>query len=439
MLSKTVALGLGSNLGHPVQNLRLALKALRNSSVLKVKSVSSIYESDAVLPEGASVDWNKSYLNAVALVELKSEMSPLELLSYIKNLELELGRKASERWAPRAIDIDILFWNGFDFSSETLKIPHVRLLERPFALLPLIEVWPLVRSQLKELPPWSHSWVLQKPFQTRISSKFFWPEFIGVLNITPDSFSDGGNLLTEDSLNLQLEKFFNQGADIIDLGAESTRPGALYVSESEECERLCWALKILEKSAFKFKISLDSRKAFVVKNIISKYKIDFLNDVMGFEDVKMQEVLKESGLQAFVMHSLSVPPLKDKVLSENTSPADQLSGWWFEKISSLERQGIKSSQLIFDPGIGFGKTSAQSLYLLANLGKFSGLQHDILIGHSRKSFQSAFSERLANERDLETSLVTQNLNVAFTQYLRVHNIETQKIALRSRGMVRLSD
>lgn len=438
MLNKTVALGLGSNLGSPIQNLRLTLKALKKFSFLKIKNISSIYESDALLPKEASTEWNKSYLNAVVLAELTQEITPLELLKAVKKLEKELGREVSARWAPRAIDIDILFWDGADFSSEELQIPHSRILERPFALLPLIEVWPEIKSKFEFLPSWSHSWVSQKPFQTRISSNFFWPKFVGILNITPDSFSDGGKFLQEEQLSQQLEKLKHQGADVIDIGAESTRPGAAAVSEDEELQRLNWAFKVIEKSGIDFEISLDSRRSAVVKNILSHYKVNFLNDVMGFEDLQMQSVLKESRLPAFVMHSLSIPPNKEKVLSDKSSPVGQLADWWQAKLQSLEACGIDKSKLIFDPGIGFGKTAEQSMHVLANLDQFSDIECDIIIGHSRKSFQTIFSNREASKRDLETALITQNLNLAFTQYLRVHDIETQKTALRSRGAVGLT-
>ena len=95
--------------------------------------------------------------------------------------------------------------------------------------------------------------------------------------------------------------------------------------------------------------------------------------------------------------------------------------------------GISDDQLIFDPGIGFGKSAEQSLYLLKNLGDLSEIKNEIMIGHSRKSFMSVFSNRPARERDLETSLVTHQLNLAYVQYLRVHDPESQKIALRAQG------
>lgn len=433
MRSRTVALGLGSNLGRPLVHLRLALREIKKITSVKVLKVSSIYESDAQLPTGATDDWHHKYLNAVVLCETGEDLSAHELLKNIKDIEMKLGRNASEKWAPRIIDIDILCWSDFDFKDDILQIPHPHLMTRPFALLPLLEVWPL--AMVGELPEWAAEWKSDKPFHTKKSKTNFWPEMVGILNVTDDSFSDGGKFISPEAIQNQLLRLLDAGADIIDIGAESTRPRAILVDATTESRRLGAALIVLAelRGVRDFKVSLDSRNANVVSQVLaSGAEIDFLNDVTGFENPRMQSILAESKLKAFVMHSLSIPPRADLTLDEDTNPCSQLIDWWIKKVESLQNLGIENDQLIFDPGIGFGKTKLQNMYILNHLEQFYSMRVDIMIGHSRKSFQGYFSDRPADQRDFETALLTKDFNLAFTQYLRVHDIESQHIAIRSK-------
>lgn len=429
MRNKILALCLGSNLGVPLRNLRKALAELRQSRYFKVIKVSSIYESDALLPDGATEEWQLKFLNAVVVCELIGDLAPEGILTEVKRIEGIVGRTVAAKWAPRVIDIDIIYWSEAPYRSSTVSIPHLRLTERPFALLPLLDVWPRLNISR---PLWCEEWVSEKPFNTRKSSSQFWPEFVGVLNVTTDSFSDGGMFLNAETLALQVEKLQCQGAGIIEIGAESTRPQAKPVSSEQEYNNLNWALNELKGNKPSLRVSIDSRNPEVIKKILGKHRVDYLNDVGGFALPEMQQVLRESGLPAFVMHSKSVPPRPDDVLSEESSPALQLTQWWKRRLQEMNESGIPAEKLIFDPGIGFGKSPAQCLYLLRNLEDLGDITSEIMIGHSRKSYLKTFSDRGAAERDLETALITQQLNLAFVQYLRVHDIESQVVALRSR-------
>ncbi len=424
MRNQTLALGLGSNLDNPLENLRLALSEIKKSQFFEVTAVSSIYESDAQLPSNAVSDWNKPFLNAAVLVRVAANESPENILCEIQKIEKKIGRIPAERWAPRLIDIDLLFWDQEDFVSEALQIPHKDLSNRPFALLPLLEIW---RSPKLILPDWSHSWSENKPFNTKKSLRYFWPRLVGILNVTKDSFSDGGMYLSPDTLHKRVSLLLEQGAEIIDIGAESTRPGAETVSEAAEFSSLDWALRELKLSC---SISLDCRHAGVAARILEKHKVNFLNDVDGFADTGMKELLKISKLSGFVMHSLGVPPALDRVLDKTLDPCKQLTEWWKQHRLSLLEFGIEDGQIIFDPGIGFGKTKQQNLFILQNLNLLSEIQNSIMIGHSRKSFLTLLSDRPAEMRDLETALVTRGLNLAYVQYLRVHDVQTQLAALR---------
>lgn len=430
MRHSTVALALGSNLGNSLQNLRAVLKQL--SLRYKVTKLSSIYESDALTPENAPADWNKKFLNAVALVEVPEDLRPEELLKSVKDIEQNMGRNSKERWAPRIIDIDILYWSDVNYKSEALSIPHQRLLERPFALLPLLEVWADLRKKL-DLPNWAEQWVEVKPFNTKPSQNYFWPKMVGVVNLTEDSFSDGGVFLDEAKLAEHITEMIRQGVDVIDFGGESTRPNAAVVTEEQELKRLEFGFSVLKQIKNSVSVSLDCRRPLVVAKILEHQKVDFFNDVEGLSSKAMCELVKAGGGKAIVMHSLSIPPRADLVLSETESPVMQINKWWGEKLNSLVSFGLDKNKLVLDCGIGFGKTKAQNISLLNNASELNSLGCDILLGHSRKSYQALFSDRKAYACDLETSLVTARLNFSNIHYLRVHDLKTQKISMATKG------
>lgn len=434
MRNRDLILGIGSNQGCAIENLRRSLAQLKKSRYFRVLDVASIYESDALLKEGAPPEWNQKYLNSAIHIELQNTLSLPDVLTEIKKIEQMMGREESARWAPRVIDIDILWARDTQFESESLCVPHRALFERPFALIPLLELVPSLRQLWKEkLPPWASERMEKAPLGFRLSSKFFWPRLVGILNVTPDSFSDGGRYIQEEAILKQAERLTAQGAEILDLGAESTRPRAQGVLPDEECRRLDSALTALAQMKMRPLVSLDCRNASVVEKIIEKHKIDFLNDVTGFANFGMQRILSESALPAFVMHSLAVPPREDQTLNVEENPAKQLCSWWSLRCDELIKQKINVEKLIFDPGIGFGKTRDQNFWILNNLNEFSQITHDIMIGHSRKSFLSAISDKPASERDPETAMVTRGLNLAFVQYLRIHDMESQKAALGYRS------
>ncbi len=427
MSTDFVVIGLGSNLEHPIQKLRQSLSEIKKINQSTVVRLSSLYESEAQLPPNAAAQWNKKFLNAAVLIQVKDK-SPQQLLSELKNIEKKMGRPNSEKWAPRVIDLDILFWENLTLNENDLKIPHPHLLERPFALLPLLQIFPQAKLQS---PAWASGWVTAKPFSTHPSKKYFWPEFVGILNLTEDSFSDGGQLSDENKFLKQVESLISAGAEVLDFGAESTRPEASPVDAVSEFKKLHWALSLCEKYRNQIKVSVDSYKPEVIQLCLDQFNIDYINDVTGLQDHRMSALVAKYRKKAFVMHSLTVPPRREEIIPDDKSPAEVLSLWWNQKKEELLKMGIADQQLIFDPGIGFGKSAAQSLYLLQNLKEFSEISNSILIGHSRKSYQTLFSSRQSAKRDLETALVTQQLNLAYVQYLRVHDVESQKLALGS--------
>ncbi len=427
MSTTAVLVGLGSNLSA-LKNLRIAISELKK--VFCLKKISSIYESDAQVLPDAPADYNQKYLNAAVLIDIEN-FEPLQFLIELKKIEKKMGRKNSDRWAPREIDLDILYVDGCKLESESLNIPHKNLCERPFALFPALEVYPDMKI---EKPVWCNDWVQKKPFNTEKSKNYFWPVFVGILNITTDSFSDGGKFLTEDNFKQQASNLVASGAGILDLGAESTRPNAVSVDFQSEFKRLHQALFWLNELKLDIKISIDSRNPDVLQKILQQHQIDYLNDVTGFENLHMLNILKETKIPAVVMHSLTIPPNQTEILNTDENPNCQLINWWKSKLEIFEKNNIDVQRLIFDPGIGFGKTATQNSYILNHLDELSEIKHDNYLGFSRKSYLNQYTDQTAmptaDHRDLATAVQLSKINLLHCQYLRTHDIESQKTALR---------
>jgi dihydropteroate synthase len=344
------------------------------------------------------------------LLDVK-DFNPNDLLSQLKNVEKELGRVESERWAPREIDLDILFVENFEFKSEDLNIPHSSLYDRPFAFLPASEVCSHI------VPP------SLKMFDAKVSERYVWPELAAIMNVTPDSFSDGGKYQTPDSFLAQARMHLGDGADYLDIGAESTRPQAAAISTGEELQRLSMAfecLNTLKQEGFQFKTSLDSRNFEVISTIFKKYPLDLINDVSGLSDLRILNLVNENNLKAVCMHSLSVPADKAITIDPSADPIEVLKSWWNKKVRSFKNP----ENIFFDPGFGFGKNSEQSKYIIDHLDQFSDINSPIFLGYSRKSFL------MNDDKDAATADVTRKLNLACAQILRFHDLKSQKAALQ---------
>lgn len=429
-----VVLGMGSNLGDRASYLRRALRLItQEPALLHHVRVSRVYETEALLTPGSPDDWNKPYLNIAIAGE--TGLEPETLLRELKSIEARLGRKNRKRWAPREIDLDILVWDSLTLktnTSQVLEIPHPALLERDFALLPLSELAPEWKYPVTGPFYQKTAQELASRFKTR-QSQTFAPELVGILNITPDSFSDGGLFVDSKKACEQLERLVDAGAAVIDLGAESTRPGAAAVSADEEWRRLNTVLNsaITMTAKTSVRISVDTRHPEVAQRAIES-GAHWINDVTGFEDPRMQKAVADSSVDAVVMHSLGIPPSRDQVLSEDQDPVTLLLKWADSRFCELEKLGIRRDRLIFDPGIGFGKTPRQSLEILKNTHRFAALGTRVLIGHSRKSFLSIFTDKPFAERDPETLAISLKIAQprAAVDYLRVHNVEAHTQALK---------
>lgn len=255
------------------------------------------------------------------------------------------------------------------------------------------------------------------------------PKLLGILNITPDSFADGGrdNLLRTSLLHA--EQLLEDGADILDIGAESTRPGAIPLSHEEEWGRLEPMLTILRK--WQIPLSLDTYHLETMRRAID-YGVSFINDVSGFKCEEKLRLLLPTDIRLISMHSLDVPTQPNHCLPETPSAFEQLRHWTQQEIKRLTVFGFTANRLVLDPGIGFGKNPEQSLELLIHIDQLLTPPYSLLVGHSRKSFfQSITGTSNPNERDPETITTSVYLAIKGVQYLRVHDIRANLKALKT--------
>jgi len=254
-------------------------------------------------------------------------------------------------------------------------------------------------------------------------------KLVGILNITPDSFFDGGKYNQKESALSQLNTLLTQGANVIDIGAESTRPSAVAIDHEEEWCRLQDILpqvinyiqnyNPINQSAVK--ISLDSRHFQNVAKALD-LGIDIINDVSGFEDVAMVKLVAKSGKKIVVMHNLGVPADKNKIIDESLDVVQVVANWMQNKLQQLLKAGVKKEQIIFDIGLGFGKNSAQSIKLLQEIDRLRVLDLPLYVGHSNKSFLDEMVIDNCLTREEKTIAVSKYLVGKNIEYLRVHKI-----------------
>ena len=209
------------------------------------------------------------------------------------------------------------------------------------------------------------------------------PRVLGVVNLTPDSFSDGGRFLEPAAAVAEAERLVAEGADAIDLGAESTRPGATPVTPGVEWSRLEPVLSSLA-GRLRVPISIDTRHAEVAGRALEA-GADLINDVEGLRDGEMRRVVARSGAAAIVMHMRGTPATMQQETSYEEVRRDVFRAL-AAAVDQAEQDGIATEKLVVDPGLGFGKTAEQSLDLLAHIGELRSLGVPVAVGASRKSF-----------------------------------------------------
>ncbi len=438
-----VILGLGSNMGNRAIHLKRAISRLSRGSgaVLHTTRLSRIYESPALTPPGAPTAWDLPYLNCA--IGGETTLEPGALLRHVKEIERSLGRQDDERWAPRVIDIDILWWNGREVRSEDLTIPHPEILKRPFVLEPLRDLIPqaiLEGETVEAHASRAAAGAGTTPAVPAQEADFEvrYPTLMGILNVTPDSFSDGGRFMKSGDALGHARRLVEEGAGIIDVGAESTRPDGATVDPETEWARIGPVLRGLREIQEEppppegrepFLISLDSRNPSTVRSAL-EIGVDILNDVTGFSRPEMLEIAEGTDLPLVFMHSLSIPVVKGESIPGDRDPVEFLITWAQERLAEFDRRGIARHRLRFDPGIGFGKTVHQNWQILEHLERFHDLEIPLLVGHSRKSFLESVTDKPSAARDAETLDVSRGLLGKGVEVLRVHDVKGHAALLR---------
>ena len=256
-------------------------------------------------------------------------------------------------------------------------------------------------------------------------------QIMGIVNVTPDSFSDGGRWQAEDALAARIDQLLAEGADLIDIGGESTRPFAQPVGEAEELARVLPAVRAV-RGRSTVPVSVDTTKATVARAALAA-GADLINDISALRhDPAMVEVVRDSGCRVVVMHMIGTPgdmqlaPHYEDVVAE-------INRFLAGRIAWLEEQGVDRSRVIVDPGLGFGKTLEHNLDILRNVAAFRQHGCPLLIGHSRKSFLGRLLGLEVAERDPATAVVSALLAGRGVDLLRVHDV------LASRQAVQLAE
>lgn len=253
------------------------------------------------------------------------------------------------------------------------------------------------------------------------------PQVMGILNVTPDSFSDGGKFAHFEHALAQVERMIADGATIIDIGGESTRPGALVVSDEDELARVIPILKAI-KQRFNVFVSIDTSKASVMNAAIAA-GADIINDVRALQNEGCLAAVAQSNVPVCLMHMQGLPqtmqdsPSYDNVMAE-------IEAFFHQRIEACVDAGIARERIILDPGFGFGKTLEQNFHLLANLSLFRQFDLPLLAGLSRKSMigdllKRDVEQRLAGSLSAAILAAQQGAHI-----IRVHDVQATVDALK---------
>jgi dihydropteroate synthase/2-amino-4-hydroxy-6-hydroxymethyldihydropteridine diphosphokinase len=408
--SDYIYIALGSNLADRERNFVRAIGLLVENGIELIET-SPLYITPAILLNGSPSEWNIPYYNAI--IKVDTSIAPQDLLKLCKKIEGEIGHNFTERWAPRLIDLDIVYYKGFQVNEENLVIPHKEFHNRGFWHDALSFICPEIAEARYE--------------------KGHQPLVMGILNVTPDSFSDGGIYNNPSNFKRAFDLWNKKNTHIIDIGSVSTRPGAKQLDFKIEQKRLSFVFDYLKqykrKKYFNSLLSIDTFNPETAQLAINN-GFSIVNDVSGMNNPAMVELAQSYRSVKFVfMHSLTVPVDKNVVIPNNVDVLEEVAHWLNGKLETFDKVGIKKEQLIFDFGLGFGKTASQSLRLLQNIDVFRRKGIKIMLAHSRKSFMKVFGDE--ENRDVETLSLSSKLYNK-VDILRVHTpLEHQRMILAS--------
>jgi dihydropteroate synthase len=257
------------------------------------------------------------------------------------------------------------------------------------------------------------------------------PHVMGILNVTPDSFSDGGAFNSLDAALRQSEKMIQEGASIIDVGGESTRPGAVPVSIQQELDRVLPVVEAIKKR-FDVVVSVDTSTTEVIQGA-ALFGMGLINDVRALEREGALQAAAKTELPICLMHMKGMPQtMQDR--PDYVSVVDDVANYLMSRVVECESVGISRSRLILDPGIGFGKTLAHNLLLLKRTEVFKGMGFEVLIGLSRKTMIGEALGLPVEERLYGTMGANASAYLKGARIFRVHDVRphVEMLALMSR-------
>ncbi len=251
---------------------------------------------------------------------------------------------------------------------------------------------------------------------------------MGILNVTPDSFSDGGRHFTMQAAVSQAEQMIADGVDIIDIGGESTRPFAEPVALDEELHRVIPVITALRQK-HQTPISIDTTKAEVARLALDA-GANIINDVSALQhDPAMIDLVRNTTVPVIIMHMQGTPG-DMQVNPEYSDVVSEIIAFFEERLQWLSQEGINLDRIIIDPGIGFGKKLGHNLSLIKHLADLHVLGQPVLLGHSRKRFLGDITGRDTDDRDLTTAVVSALALTHNIDIVRVHNVAATMDAIK---------
>ncbi len=266
------------------------------------------------------------------------------------------------------------------------------------------------------------------------------PFLMGIVNATPDSFSDGGRFLDPDAAVAEALRHAEEGADLVDVGGESTRPGAPPVPPEEELRRVLPVIERLRARGFPLPISVDTWKGEVARAALAA-GADLVNDVTGLRDPELGRAVARAGVPVVLMHMRGTPAdMADRAVYGDV--AAEVAAELREALARAAAAGVAAESTILDPGIGFAKTAEQGVELLARVGELRALGRPLLVGPSRKSFIGKLTGAPVGDRVPGTLAAVTACVLAGVELLRVHDVAACRqaalvaAALREAGAAR---
>lgn len=456
------ALALGANLGDRARSIASAIAALDAHDAIRVTDTSFLYETAPMYYHD-----QPRFLNAACTIE--TTLAPHDLLRATQHIEKQLGRcKAGvPRNGPRAVDVDILLYGDAAVDTPDLVIPHPRIAERAFVLLPLADVWRdehprLLRTPQELLATLTHRADYAPDELARVmpirTSTWAWGRrtlVMGILNATPDSFSDGGLHMSVDEAVAHARAMAAAGADVIDVGGLSTAPGAPEIAPHEEAGRVVPVIRAL-REAVALPLSIDTYRASVARAALDA-GADIVNDVSGgARDPAMLPLVAARECPVILMHMRGDASTMTKLTAYEHGVVDGVADELGARVAHALRAGVRRYNIILDPGIGFAKSADDSVRLVRGLPQLFGahgtrggivrarthapaaapLAHfPVLVGPSRKRFLGRLIDEgpaaaPAGRLSATLAACTAAVGTGCVDMVRVHDVRETRDAVR---------